>query len=142
MCCFNCPGWGMEAVPKLKAFDPTTLIEIAVYRIYTVYSIQLVPVCVGLIVQDGVWRLCQSYFCPFPAFSPNPKGFALWGLSSSLHSKTHKDYSIREPGHFPVRLGVCEKGRDFRGEGRVTPIIFSWGCAVGTPRTLTYTRPC
>ena len=23
-----------------------------------------------------------------------------------------------------------------------TPIIFSWGCAAGTLRTLAYTRPC
>ena len=26
--------------------------------------------------------------------------------------------------------------------GGGTPIIFSWGCAAGTLRTLNYTRPC
>ena len=28
------------------------------------------------------------------------------------------------------------------GGGGRTPIIFSWGCAAGTLRTLAYTRPC
>ena len=28
------------------------------------------------------------------------------------------------------------------GGGGGPPIIFSWGCAAGTLRTLTYTRPC
>ena len=54
-----------------------------------------------------------------------------------MHWFLVKSFSLRTVPNIVTAHTFCPGGG-----GGGTPIIFSWGCAAGTLRTLTYTRQC